>query len=74
MPNDPDSRHLELITWLTERGHGPDEIAKILAQVAEYDAQTVKESIFSSIGSLTDDEILKFLHEATGGAKPDEPK
>jgi hypothetical protein len=74
MPDHPEADHAELVAWLTERGKRPDEIATILAQVAEYDAQTVKESIFSSIGSLTDDEILKFLHEATGGAKPDEPK
>ena len=44
-----DPRHAELVAWLTERGHSPEEIAKILAKLAEYDAQTTHESIFDSI-------------------------
>lgn len=44
-----DPRHAELVAWLTERGHSPDEVAKILAKVAEYDARTINESIFDSI-------------------------
>lgn len=74
MPENPDARHAELVAWLSERGHTPDEVAKILTEVAEYDAQTVKESIFDSIGTLTDTEILKFLNEAAGSANRDEPK
>lgn len=57
-------RHEELVTWLTERGHTPDEIAKILDKVAEYDARTIKESIFDSISDMTFSEIEKFLDEA----------
>ena len=48
---EPDARHAELVAWLQERGHSPEEVAKILAKVAEYDAQTVNESIFDSISS-----------------------
>jgi SOS response regulatory protein OraA/RecX len=44
-----DPRHQELIGWLREQGHNPDEIEKILAKVAEYDAQTFHESVFDSI-------------------------
>jgi hypothetical protein len=44
-----DPRHAELVSWLTERGHSPEEISKILAKLAEYDAQTTHESIFDSI-------------------------
>ena len=51
MSDAPDVRHEELTAWLTERGHSPDEIAKILAKVAQYDAQTIQESIFDSIDS-----------------------
>ena len=44
-----DPRHAELVAWLSERGHTSEEIAKILAKLAEYDAQTTHESIFDSI-------------------------
>lgn len=44
-----DPRHAELVAWLGERGHSPEEIAKILSKLAEYDAQTTHESIFDSI-------------------------
>lgn len=64
MSHAPDPRHAELIAWLTERGHSPEEIAKILTQVSAYDAQTVKESIFDSIGGFTDDQIAEFLEVA----------
>ena len=30
-----DPRHQELVEWLREQGHNPDEIGKILAKVAE---------------------------------------
>ena len=57
-------RHDELVAWLTERGHSPDEVAKILEKVAEYDARTINESIFDSISDMTSGEILKFLDVA----------
>lgn len=64
MPNAPDPRHAELIAWLTERGNSAEQMAKILAQVSAYDEQMVKESIFDSIGGLTDDQIADFLEVA----------
>lgn len=51
MAFETDPRHAELTTWLKERGHSTEEIAKILTKVAEYDSQTVRESIFDSIDS-----------------------
>ena len=47
--SEEDPRHLELVGWLREQGHSQDKIEKILAKVAEYDAQTLHESIFDSI-------------------------
>ena len=44
-----DPRHAELVAWLTEEGHTPLQIERILAKVAEYDSQTLHESIFDSI-------------------------
>lgn len=44
-----ETRHAQLITWLENQGHTPEEIDKILARVGDYDAQTVHESIFDSI-------------------------
>lgn len=46
-----DPQHDQLVAWLEEQGHSPAEIKKILAKVAEYDAQTLHESIFDSINS-----------------------
>ena len=53
----------ELINWLQERGHSPEEVAKILAKVAQYDARTVNESIFDSISS-GDFDIAGLIEEA----------
>ena len=64
MSDAPDPRHAELIAWLTERGNSAEQIIKILAQVSAYDEQVVKESIFDSIGGLTDDQIAEFLEVA----------
>lgn len=61
--NDP--RHQELVEWLREQGHNPDEIGKILAKVAEYDAQTLHESVFDSIGRGHFD-LSKIIKEALG--------
>jgi hypothetical protein len=57
------SSHAELLAWLEEQGHTPAEIEKVLAKVAEYDAQTVRESIFDSIHSGTIN-IAEFVREA----------
>jgi hypothetical protein len=59
----PDPRNAELIAWLTERGHSPEEVIKILAKVEEYDAKTVNESIFDSI-DRGDFDIATVIKEA----------
>jgi hypothetical protein len=61
-----ESPNEQLITWLQEQGHSPAEVDKIMAKVAEYDAQTLHESIFDSISSGTID-IEKIVREALGG-------
>lgn len=58
-----DTQHAQLIAWLEDQGHTPAEIEKILAKVAEYDAQTLHESIFDSISSGTID-IEQLVREA----------
>jgi hypothetical protein len=58
-----DPRHVELVAWLTERGHSPEEITKILAKVEEYDAETVSGSIFDSI-DRGDFDIAGIIKEA----------
>jgi hypothetical protein len=58
-----DAQHAELIAWLEGQGHTPGEIEKVMTKVAEYDAQTVRESIFDSISSGTID-IERFVREA----------
>ena len=58
-----DIQNAQLIAWLEEQGHSGAEIEKIMVKVAEYDAQTVRESIFDSISSGTID-IEKFVREA----------
>jgi hypothetical protein len=63
--NDP--RHAELIAWLRERGHSPEEIAKILAKVNQYDSDTLSGSIFDSIGR-GDFDIGAIIDEALGQA------
>lgn len=60
-----DTHHKELIAWLEQQGHTPEQIEKVMAKVAEYDAQTVRESIFDSISSGTID-IAEFVREALG--------
>jgi len=48
---DSESRHQEVIDWLVEQGHSPQQIEKILAKLQEYDEQTMHESLFDSINS-----------------------
>jgi len=63
--SESDPRNAELVGWLTERGHSPEEIAKILAKVEQYDAETVSGSIFDSIDS-GDFDISAIIDEALG--------
>jgi type 1 glutamine amidotransferase len=65
MAGENDQRQAELVAWLTHRGHSPEEIAKILQRVAEYDAQTVSESIFDSIDK-GDFNLAALIEEALG--------
>lgn len=60
-----ETRHAQLVAWLENQGHSQDEIEKILAKVAEYDAKTVHESIFDSIDEGAFD-IQKIIDEALG--------
>ena len=62
MTDIPQNRE-ELVGWLRERGHTPDEIEKILAKVDEYDSQAVRESIFDSVDDGTFD-FAKLIEEA----------
>jgi hypothetical protein len=60
-----DPRQTELVEWLREQGHTQLEIDKILAKVAEYDAQTINESIFDSI-NRGDFDVGTIIREALG--------
>ena len=66
-----DPRHAELISWLKGAGHSESEIEKILAKLAEYDAQTMHESVFDSIETGKFD-IASLIQEALGDAEEDE--
>ena len=65
MSTAPDPRHAELVAWLAEQGHSPDQVAKILAKVAEYDARKINESIFDSIDT-GDFDLSGLIKEALG--------
>jgi len=60
-----DPRSQELVEWLREQGHSPVKIEKILAKVAEYDAQTLHESVFDSISKGQFD-LSSIIKEALG--------
>ena len=60
-----DPRHEELVGWLKNQGHSPTEIEKILARLADYDQQTMHESVFDSISSGKFD-IATIIQEALG--------
>lgn len=62
---DRDPRQKELFDWLSSQGHDDAQIDRILAKVAEYDSQTMHESIFDSIDS-GDFDIQSLIDEALG--------
>lgn len=64
-----DPRQTELIEWLRDQGHTEAEITKILAKVAEYDAQTMHESIFDSI-NRGDFDVTTIIREALDEGTP----
>ncbi len=64
------NRHAQLVTWLEDQGHTPDDIERILAKLQAYDKQTAHESIFDSISAGHFD-LQKIIDEALsreGGA------
>ena len=58
----------EVIKWLEQRGHTPEEIEKIQAKLAAYDAIIVRDALFDSMSSGSFDinsvikEALKSSH------------
>ena len=63
--SDSDPRHQEVIDWLKEQGHTPEQIDKILVKLQEYDDQTMHESLFDSISNGQFD-ISSIIQEALG--------
>jgi hypothetical protein len=53
----------EVIQWLEQRGHTPEEIAKIQAKLAAYDQMTVRDALFDAMNSGTFD-INSVIKEA----------
>ena len=51
----------EVIKWLEERGHTPEEIAKIQARLAAYDEIVVRDALFDATasGSFDINSIIK---------------
>lgn len=49
--SETDPRHKELVEWLNSQGHDEHQISLILAKLAEYDNQTLHESLFDSISN-----------------------
>jgi hypothetical protein len=43
--------HAELEKWLQDKGHAPEEIARILAKVRQYETQVQHDSVMDSIGA-----------------------
>ena len=59
-PSD-DHPHDEIRQWLSERGHTPEEIEKIMRQLAQFDAKTVRSALFESIqsGEFNIEDVIK---------------
>ncbi|MDX1945205.1 MAG: hypothetical protein SFU86_07350 [Pirellulaceae bacterium] len=50
-----------IVQWLQERGYSSEEIARILARMADHDEKTVRDAVFDSIGqgSMNLDQIIR---------------
>lgn len=50
----------QMTDYLTQQGHTPEEIERVLAKLREHDRQTIHESIFDSIerGSFNLQQII----------------
>ncbi len=57
----PEPSNPAVVEFLKGRGYTPAEIEKILAKLAAYDAKTVNDAVFDSIGrgTFTLDEIIR---------------
>jgi hypothetical protein len=60
-----DSSKQPLIDWLSRKGHSPEEIEKILAQLQKYDREMNVDSVMDSIGQGTFN-LQKIIDEALG--------
>ncbi len=63
-----DPYYQEIVQWLTDRGHAPNEIEKIMKQLSQYDAQMVRDSLFDSIemGGFDMEAIIREALEKSG--------
>ena len=58
----------EVVQWLRQRGHTPEEIEKIQAKLAAYDEMVVRDALFDAMNSGSFDinmvikEALKHPH------------
>jgi hypothetical protein len=51
----------EIEKWLAERGHSPEDVAKILKRLDNWDAQANRDSVFDAMetGELDMDSLIK---------------
>jgi hypothetical protein len=51
----------EVVKWLEERGHTPEEIAKIQEKLAAYDQMVVRDALFdlTTSGSFDINAVIK---------------
>jgi hypothetical protein len=56
----PDTK-AAIVDWLQQRGYRADEIAKIMARLADHDDKTIHEAVFDSIGrgTMSLDDIIR---------------
>jgi hypothetical protein len=56
----PDAK-AAIVEWLQQRGYQPDEVAKIMAKLADHDDKTIHEAVFDSIGrgTMSLDDIIR---------------
>jgi hypothetical protein len=51
----------EIVGWLKQRGHSPEEIEKILEKLTAYDQAVVRDALFDSMnsGSFDIEEVIR---------------
>ena len=60
-----DDTEQSLIEWLTQRGHTPDDIEKILKRLRQYDREMNVDSVMDSIGKGSFD-LQSIIDEVLG--------